>query len=737
VAREIMFYEIVDRVLLYHPEANIDLLAKAYVFAARLALKRYKSRSIPDTIEYSGYFLEHPLAVALIVADMHIDEEAIAAALLHNALEVDGITEEEISHITNERVAKIVDGISRLNRLSYTYGKKREQQIEYLRNMILAISRDIRVVLVKLADRVHVMRLLNANHSQNDLARAIAREALDIYAPLAARLGIEWIKKELENISFKVLEPEAYDDIVQKLAKTEEERNAYIERVRKILTDLLKKHGIKGRVLGRPKHLYSIYMKMKTQQIDLNRIYDLIAFRIIVQNIHDCYEVLSIIHSTWEPVPGRFKDFIARPKPNRYQSLHTTVIGPDGATMEIQIRTEEMDKVANEGIAAHWLYKEGRPMDPAKVEEAKRFTWLRQLLEWKGGAQATKEILSSIDSVLFPEDVYVFTPQGEVKVLPKGSTPVDFAYQIHTEVGHRCVGARVNGKIVPLKYELQSGDTVEIITSKTQRPSQDWLQFVKTAKARNRIRHWLKMAEQEQAIAIGREMCEKEFRKRGLQFGEFINSPEMLQVAESFSLKSVDDLLAAVGFMKITPGQVLGRFMPEPELQADADRADITTEQNRKEAIKKISRSGDSVRIMGTGNIMTHFARCCNPLPGEPIIGYITRGRGVTIHRKSCKNIQNAEPERLIDVEWDTSSEDLYTTSLKILFSDKKGMLAHVSSLLGQMDAEMLSVQVVSLPDGVHEGRITVAVKDQEHLKKLIMILKGEKEIYAVERLAG
>ncbi len=721
MSRKLMFFDIVDRILLYHPDADIGLLEKAYVLSARTARDGYRNKNERE-------FLEHPLGVASILADMHLDEEAVAAGLLHNVLENGSISPKEISKLTNDSVSQIVEGISKLNKL--TYSKKEEQQAEYLRKMILAISKDIRVVLVKLADRIHTMRMMT---EVDALDINLAQETLDIYAPIAARLGIEWIKKELENASFRMLEPEAYNYITQRLAKTEEERNEHIARIKGLLEDLLEKHKIKGRVLGRSKHLYSIYRKMSQQQIDINRIYDLVAFRIIVETIKDCYEVLSVIHSTWDPVPGRFKDFIARPKPNRYQSLHTTVVGPDGDPMEVQIRTEEMDKVANEGIAAHWLYKEGRPMDPAKIEEARRYTWLRQLLEWNSNFKNTKEIFKSIDTDLFPEEVYVFTPQGEIKVLPRGSTPVDFAYHIHTEVGHRCVGARVNGKIVPIKYELQSGDTVEIITSKHQRPSQDWLQFVKTSKARNRIRHWLKMAEQEQAISLGREMCEKEFKKKGLQFSEFIKSPEMMEVARAFSLKSVDDLLAAVGFMKITPGQVLGRFMPEETDQEEKESLEAeeleVREQNRKTTV-----ISESVRVVGSGDILTRLAQCCNPLPGEPIIGYVTRGRGVTIHKKDCKNIQSAEPERLIEVNWDTSGEDLYTTPLRILFSNKKGMLAHISSVLGQMDAETLSVQVRSLPDGVHEGLVTVAVKDREHLEKLIMVLKSEKEIYSVER---
>ncbi|SFM75290.1 GTP pyrophosphokinase [Thermodesulforhabdus norvegica] len=721
-----MFFDIIDRIRSYYPDANIRLVEKAYVLAARAY------RKSPSPLK--SHFMLHELAVASILAGMHLDEEAIASGILHNILAVNGVTKETIKQHLGDRVATIVEGVDRLNRLNYS--KKEEQQAEYLRKMILAVAKDIRVILVKLADRLHRMQMLTERQDLKEVFDPLdlARETLDIYAPLAARLGIEWMKKELENRSLMILNPEEYYAIENALKQTEEERNLYIQRVKEILERVLGENQIEARILGRPKHIYSIYKKIKGQNIDINRVYDLIAFRVIVKSVKDCYEVLSIIHSMWEPLPGRYKDFILRPKPNRYQSLHTTVKGPLGYPMEVQIRTEEMDRIANEGIAAHWLYKEGRPFDPTKVEEIQKYTWLRQILEWKDRLRDPGEVFRSISLDLFPDEVYVFTPQGDIKVLPKGSTPVDFAYLIHTEVGHRCIGARVNGKIVPLKYELQSGDTVEIITSKNQRPSKDWLQFVKTSKARNRIRHWINMAEQEQAIAIGRELCEKEFRKKGVNFNEYVNSPELLEVARAFSLKSVDDLLASVGFKKISPGQVLGRLLPESGQVStkveDQSIGEAEVPGRRKE-------KGDGVRVVGGGSVLTRFARCCTPLPGEPIVGYVTRGRGVSVHRRSCKNIANAEPERLIDVEWDTSSEDLYSASLRLVFANKKGILAGISSTLSQMDAEMRALQVKPLPDGLHEGLITVAVKDQEHLKRVMITLKGERDIYSVERVAS
>lgn len=713
-----MFFDIIDQIRSYHPNANIRLVEKAYVLTARAYRKSPIGRRSP--------FLVHELSVASILAGMHLDEEAIASGILHNILSVNGITKESLKQHFGDTVARIVEGVDRLNRLNYS--KKEEQQAEYLRKMILAVAKDIRVIMVKLADRLHRMRMLTEGSPEGEFSpENLARETLDIYASLAARLGIEWMKKELENRSLKILAPEEYSAIENALKQTEEERNFYIRQVKEILERALGEHGIEARVLGRLKHIYSIYKKIKEQNVDINRIYDLIAFRIIVKSVEDCYRVLGLIHSMWESVPGRYKDFIRRPKPNKYQSLHTTVKGPLGYPMEVQIRTEEMDRIANEGIAAHWLYKEGRPFDPTKVEEIEKYAWLRQILDWKERLRDPGEVFKSLSLDLFPNEVYVFTPQGDIKVLPRGATPVDFAYLIHTEVGHRCIGARVNGKIVPLKYELQSGDTVEIITSKNQRPSKDWLKFVKTSKARNRIRHWINLAEQEQAIALGREMCEREFKKRGVNFNDYVNSPELLEVARAFSLKSIDDLLAAIGLKKISPGQVLGRLLPEEEPDSLPTGTDIPARKKEK---------GEGVRVIGGGSILTRFARCCSPLPGEPIVGYVTRGRGVSIHKASCKNVAHAEPERLIDVEWDISSEDLYSASIRLVFANKKDILASISSILSHMDAEVKNVQVRPLPDGLHEGRLTVAVKDQEHLKRVMATLKGEQDIYHVEHIA-
>ncbi len=729
MGREVMFFHIIDKVLDYYPEANIALLERAYVFFARNAKK---------ALNKAESFMAHNLSVANILADMKLDEETIASGLIHDFTEKTSLSENEalrlISDNFSRRISQIVEGVSRLGRLTYTKGEE-DGQAEYFRKMILAIAKDVRVILVRLADRLDEIRRLKDTAKDNAKREVIARETLNVYAPLAARLGIEWMKKELENISFSILNPAVYDEIVQRLAKTEEERNAYVEKVKAILRDVLAEHGIEARVLGRPKHIYSIYKKMLNQSIDINNIYDLIAFRIIVKTKAECYEVLSIIQSLWEQVPGRYKDFIERPKPNGYQSIHVTVIGPYGEPMEIQIRTEEMDKVANEGIAAHWLYKEGEKRSPSLENckhEVTRYSLLRQLVEGGNNPERLNTVLKELVNLdLFPNEVYVFTPQGDIKVLPRGSTPVDFAYHIHTELGHRCIGARVNGKIVPLKHELQNGDVVEIITSKRQRPSKDWLSFVKTSKARSRIKQWLKAEEYERALSEGRELCEKEFRKKGLNFSEYLGSSKLLEVAKSFSMQSIDDLLVGVAFKKITPLQIIGRLLPETKDKKIPSETE-TLENVTTEAPLEIS------DIKSSKDILTRIARCCNPLPGEPIVGYITRGRGLTIHKKDCRNMKNAEPERLIEVEWETGRTkpfQTYVAPLKVIFSDKKGTLASINSILSQMDAEITEVHIKPLSDGTQEGLIKIAVKDLEHLKKIMLTLKSEQHVYSVERI--
>jgi GTP pyrophosphokinase len=714
----VRFFEVVDQILTYYPKADVSILEKAYVFAA----KAHKGQ----TRLWGEPYLNHPLVVAGILARMRLDEESIVAGLLHDTLEEQRVSAQDIEKAFGVNVVRIVQGVTKLSQLDFS--NRKERQAEYIRKMILAMSHDIRVVLVKLADRLHDMRSFD-NYSP-DIQRLLAQETMNIYAPLAARLGIDWMKLELEDLAFKCFEPEAYEKLVQGLAKTEEERRRYIEEVKQILSAKLSEHGLHGRISGRSKHLNSIYQKMLRQNLDLQFVYDLIAFRIIVDSVNSCYEALAMVHALWEPVKGRFKDYIVKPKSNMYQSLHTTVIGPYGERMEVQIRTEEMNRIANEGIAAHWMYKEGKPIgrNLDDLEETQRFSWLRELLEWHKEWRDPKALIDALKVDFYPDEVYVFTPQGEVKALPRGASPVDFAYEVHTEVGHRCMGARVNGKLVPLRYELQNGDTIEVLTAANHHPSKDWLKFIKSTKALNRIRHWFKAEERERSIAMGREQCEREFRKKGLNFNNYLNTAELQEVARAFSLRTVDDLLAAVGYKKITPLQVIGR------LPSVIEAEELEREETMPVEKSKAGPSHDGVRVLGANDIMLRMARCCNPVPGEPIIGYITRGKGVTVHRESCKNFNRWEQERIIEVQWDSGEGMVYPADINVVYSGDKGMLAVMSGVLGQLDARVVDIKMEPPARDLNVCRLRIEVRDTRHLRRVITALRGEKGVYRVGR---
>lgn len=712
------FFEIIDQILGYYPRADVSFIEKAYVFAAKYHKGQVRLRGEP--------YLNHPLAVAGILAGMRLDEASIAAGLLHDCLEEKLLTARDLEQAFGASVALIVAGVTKLGQLDFS--QREERQAEYMRKMILTMSEDIRVVLVKLADRLQEMR--SFMHHASAMQEVLAEETLHIYAPLAARLGIDWMKQELEDLSFQCLHPDAYREIYQGLAKTEEDRKRYVEEVKQILSAKLAENNLAGRISGRSKHLFSIYQKMIRQNLDLQKVYDVIAFRIILDSVKSCYETLGIVHSLWEPVEGRYKDYIVKPKANMYQSLHTTVIGPYGERMEVQIRTEEMDMVANEGIAAHWLYKEGKPTAGLDEEETRRFSWLRELLEWNREWRDPKSIFEAVKVNLYPDEVYVFTPQGEVKALSKGATPVDFAYEVHSEVGHRCVGARVNGKLVPLRHELQNGDTIEIMTAANHHPSKDWLKFVKSTKARNRIKHWIKAEERENSIAVGRELCEKEFRKRGLNFNNYVNSPELQEVAKSFSLRSIDDLLASVGYYKVSPVQVFGKMPVALSEEPPAKEEPLPFEK------RKPSKSDEGVRVRGVDDVLMRMAKCCNPLPGEPIVGFITRGRGITVHRESCKNIEKIESDRKIEVQWDSGEDNVYPVDIKVAYSNNKGMLAALSGVLGQLDASVVDVHVESESAGSNLCRMKIEVKDTAHLQRVLAALRAEKGVYQVQRSA-
>ncbi|HSQ86865.1 MAG TPA: bifunctional (p)ppGpp synthetase/guanosine-3',5'-bis(diphosphate) 3'-pyrophosphohydrolase, partial [Desulfobacterales bacterium] len=590
---------------------------------------------------------------------------------------------------------------------------------------ILAMADDIRVILIKLADRLHNMRTLKFHSPQKKVK--IARETLDIYAPIAGRLGIYWIKKELEDTSFMYLQPDEYFKIEQLVNKDKEEGEKYIEKVKDLIKKKMDEHNLECEVLGRYKYFYSIYKKMLSQNLEFEDVYDIIAFRIILDTVPHCYEALGVIHSLWKPVAKKFKDYIGVPKPNMYQSLHTTVIGPFGERIEIQIRTQEMDKVAKSGIAAHWSYKEGLKFDE---KTTKTFSWIQNLVENQENFENPDEFLENVRIDLFPDEVYVFTPRGEIKTVPSGATPVDFAYLIHTEVGSQCVGAKVNGRIVPLQYELKTGDTVEITTSKKSHPSKDWLNFVKTVKARSRIRQWIKTQEKERSISLGREMCEKAFRKYRLNFNTLLKSEEMEKVVEHFGFRHVDDLIASVGYGKITPLQIVRKFEPKPEEKEDSlSFLDKIISRVRKKKPKA------GVTVKGIDDILIKFGKCCQPVPGDSITGYITRGYGVTVHRTSCINAMKMSPERQIDVEWSVDIADTYPVKILVRSYDRVGLLADITANISKNGANILSANTETRDSKIVDSLFTIAVEDTDHLNRVLSAIRKIKYIQDVRRI--
>ncbi len=712
------FNDILERLISYDPDADTDLLRKAYVFSAKVHLGQVRLSGEP--------YLTHPLEVAGILTQLKLDVASVATGLLHDTVEDTLTTFQEIQENFGEEIAQLVDGLTKISQISLRSSE--EHQAENLRKMILAMVKDIRVILIKLADRLHNMRTLR--YQPPEKQKEISQETLDIYAPLSHRLGIDWIKTELEDLAFQYLHPEIYDEIKRKIAKKEKERTNYIDEVKRTLLKKLYENRISGEVTGRIKQIYSIYLKMKDQNIDLDQIYDITAFRVIVNTIQECYDVLGLIHSLWKPIPGKFKDYIGLPKENMYQSLHTTVIGPYGERIEIQIRTHEMHRVAEEGIAAHWKYKEGKILGEA---DEKQFTWLRQLLEWQRDLKDNREFIESLKVDLFPNEVYIFTPKGAVKQFPVGATPIDFAYSIHSDIGNHCVGAKVNGKIVPLRYELQNGDTVEILTSPNQRPSKDWLKFVKTSRARTKIRQWFTAEEREKSISLGKEILEKELRKYGLQQAKLMKSGELSRVAGEFSFQTVDDLIAAVGYGKLTANQIIGKILPQEELEQQKEELRLGRLKN---LVQRITRSPrDALLIKGIDNVMVRYAGCCNPVPGDKVIGFITRGRGVTIHTADCQNVINDDPNRRVEVEWDSTKEYIYPVRIRIYSEDKKGLLAEISHSLSSNEANIKNAKVDTTEDKKAISTFEVEIRDLNHLNRVIRAIERIKGINRVERL--
>jgi guanosine-3',5'-bis(diphosphate) 3'-pyrophosphohydrolase len=707
--------DILDKVTETHPDADVDIIDRAYIFSARVHDGQMRLSGEP--------YLSHPLEVAGILADMKLDAVSIAAGLLHDVIEDTHATEEEIGDIFGHDVLHIVSGVTKLSKLPFNSAKAREA--ESIRKMLLAMADDIRVILIKLADRVHNMRTLQY-HKSAAKKKKIAKETLDIYAPIAARLGIYWIKNELENRSFQFLNPDAYEEIHQRVDKDKEDRENYVETVKQYIQMKLDENNLKGDVNGRYKHFYSIHQKMLKQNLPFEEVYDIIAFRIILDTIPQCYEALGLMHSLWRPIAKKFKDYIGMPKPNMYQSLHTTVIGPFGERIEIQIRTHDMDKVAKSGIAAHWSYKEGKVIDD---NVSKTFAWVQNLVENQEAFRDPNEFMENVRIDLFPDEVYVFTPQGDIKSLPKGATPVDFAYLIHSEVGAQCVGAKVNGRMVPLKYELQTGEIVEVVTSKGHHPSKDWLNFVKTVKARSRIRQWIKTQEKERSISLGREMCEKAFRKYRLNFNTLIKSEEMQTVVEAFGFKHTDDLIASVGYGKITPLQIIRKITPKEE----AEDADSLLNKVVTKIDKKKEKGG--VMVKGVDDVLVRFGKCCQPVPGDPIIGYITRGYGVTIHRATCVNALKMNPERQIEVEWNQDTRETYPVKILVRSLDRVGLLADVAANITKNGANILSANTETKENHTVDSYFSLSVHGTDHLTRVVESLKQVKQVLEVKRL--
>lgn len=667
-------------------------------------------------------FIEHPLEVALIVSDLGMDTISIIAALLHDVVEDTAVTLEEIDKHFGAETAMLVDGVTKLTRLNFQ--TKQEQQMENLRKMFLAMAQDLRVIIIKLADRLHNMRTLK--HLSEERRRKIANETLEIYAPLTHRLGVWKIKWELEDLALRYLEPEAYYDLVNKVAKKRQEREGIIKEVQCAMEKALAETKVKAEIQGRPKHFYSIYLKMQEQGKTFNEIYDLLGLRVIVDTVQDCYEVLGIVHTLWKPIPGRFKDYVAMPKSNMYQSLHTTVIGPQGEPFEIQIRTREMHRTAEYGIAAHWLYKENGPDDK---ELREKITWLRHLIEWQGEMKDTEEFMETLHIGLFVDEVFVFTPRGDVINLPAGATPVDFAYSIHTALGHQCTGAKVNSRLVPLDYRLKNGDIVQIVSSKGGAPSRDWLQFVKTTKAKNRIRQWLREQNREENIQIGRDLLERELRKHGLEVHENLRPDFLLEAAKKLGFNTVEDLLAAVGDLKVTPPMVLGKIIAEREPPKI-----IKPESDEK---RRAKRPGYGVKVRGVDDLLVRFSKCCNPVPGDAIIGFTTRGKGVSIHRGDCLNLVNENRERMIEVEWEKDNSCTYPVDIEIVANDRVNLLTDVLNAISEMKLN-LSAAKVRTKKGTAYINLTLEIANSEQINLIFNRIKKVPEVreaYRISRL--
>jgi GTP pyrophosphokinase len=714
--------QLIQRVKAYQPTVDPELIQRAYDYSFRMHAGQTRKSGQP--------YIVHPVGVAGILADLRLDAASVCAGLLHDVVEDTLATTDELQKEFGVEVAELVDGVTKLSKINFT--SKEDRQAENFRKMVVAMARDIRVLLIKLCDRLDNMRTLE--HMTREAQERIARETLEIYAPLANRLGIQAFKSELEDLSFKHLEPEAQADIVAQMTKTKRERDKYITEVCKTLSSRLAEQGFAAEVSGRAKHLYSVYRKMQAQQSGIEGVHDLIGFRVIVESVSDCYAALGVIHSQWTPVPGRFKDYIALPKPNMYQSLHTTVIGPGRERIEIQIRTHEMHRVAERGIAAHWKYKE-RGGGVAE-QDAQRFAWLRQLLEWQKELKDPAEFLEGVKVDLFQDEVYVFTPKGDVRAFPRGATPIDFAYQIHTQLGDHVIGARINGKMEPLRYKLRNGDVVEILTHPNQHPGKDWLDFVGTMKARSKIRNHLRQEQREKSRRLGEELLEKELHAAGISATKLLkNDVEMRRVFEALKVQNLEELFIGIGYGKIDPEEIIKLISPPGEEGRDSRPPESLREGRLAGLVRKvIKRDEGAIRINGIDDVLVRYAKCCNPLPGDDILGFITRGRGVTIHRRSCPKAFDTDPERRVEITWDSKARINRSVQVRVVTANLPGILANVGQSFMAQGINISEANCRASDDGRAVNLFSFVCQDLAQLKNVMKALQKVKGVVAVER---
>jgi GTP pyrophosphokinase len=723
------FDALLETVRANRPSDDLDIIRRAWAFCLEHHEGQRRASGEP--------FVLHPLEVALVLAEMKLDATAIAAGLLHDAVEDTPVTTPEIAKQFGEQVAHIVDGVTKIDKIQFA--NREDRQAENVRKMLLAMVTDVRVVVIKLADRLHNMRTLE--HLQPNRQQAIAQETLDIYAPLAHRLGMGKVRGELEDLAFRYVDPHAYKQLQEEVEERRSEGEQFLAGVESLLADKLAENNIKARVQWRIKRLYSIHNKLQKSHSRLDQLYDLLALRVITTSEQDCYAVLGLIHSIWRPVPGRIKDFIAMPRPNMYQSLHTTVMGEGGHQFEVQIRTEEMHRVAEEGIAAHWKYKDGGAVNP---RDEQRLAWVRQLVEWQREMKDSSDFLSTLKIDLYPEEVYTFTPKGKVVVLPKDASPLDFAYAIHTEVGHSCTGARVNGRIVQLRSKLRNGDIVEVITQTGHTPSRDWLNFVKSSRARNKIKHWLNEHQRERAIDIGHKLLEREARKYKVSLGKFDDS-DYSRVAQEYSVATPNDLFAAIGFGKYSARQVLHRLSPSLVQQQPAETETPTIKPGAQDAARRAS-SGDSLQVEGHNELLVYRARCCNPIRGDEIVGYVTRGKGVAVHARNCPNVQNLlyESDRRIAVEWAHAVEpkpgrqNTYPVRLTVYCDDRAGMLKEMTAIISDDNTNIRTVDSRQDQNGDAVVEFVIEAEDVAHLNRVVQGLRrlpGVRDVQRSQRL--